>query len=271
MSKNSFYELLSMIEESIRKQDTVMRDAVPADQRLALTLRRHRVRSLTIHHMVQNKSGTSLLTDEVSSTPLPVTGIRMSTLVAGSGNLDNIRNQPCMVARTAGQACCSFWYDDYVYRLLLTFARLHIDCPLHHCLHQYCHQLYYRFLYIDVGAPGKASDSTTFKNTRLYTKLQRNKIKLPAPRPLSQQRLNQVPYVIIGDEGFGLSQCVLRPYGGRFFIVEKKVSNYRLTRARRYIECCFGILSNNCRIFHRAINVEPDFAETIIKNMLPSS
>ncbi|KAJ8879236.1 hypothetical protein PR048_019842 [Dryococelus australis] len=39
MSKNSFYELLSIIEESIRKQDTVMREAIPSDQRLALTLR----------------------------------------------------------------------------------------------------------------------------------------------------------------------------------------------------------------------------------------
>ncbi|KAJ8889193.1 hypothetical protein PR048_008690 [Dryococelus australis] len=47
--------------------------------------------------------------------------------------------------------------------------------------------------------------------------------------------------------------------------VEKKVFNYHLTRARRYIERCFGILSNKWRLFHRAINVEPDFAETIIK------
>ncbi|KAJ8871676.1 hypothetical protein PR048_028003 [Dryococelus australis] len=32
-------KLLSMIEESIRKEDTVMREAIPSDQRLALTLR----------------------------------------------------------------------------------------------------------------------------------------------------------------------------------------------------------------------------------------
>ncbi|KAJ8893469.1 hypothetical protein PR048_006067 [Dryococelus australis] len=76
----------------------------------------------------------------------------------------------------------------------------------------------YRFLYIDV-----ASVSTTFKSTRLYTKLQSNKIKLPAPIHLSQQRPDQVPYVMIGDEGFDLSQFVLRPYGGRFLTVEKKV------------------------------------------------
>jgi len=43
------------------------------------------------------------------------------------------------------------------------------------------------------------------------------------------------------------------------------VFNYCLTRARRYIECCFGILSNKWRILHRALNVEESMAENIIK------
>ncbi|XP_039754276.1 protein ANTAGONIST OF LIKE HETEROCHROMATIN PROTEIN 1-like isoform X2 [Pararge aegeria] len=39
----------------------------------------------------------------------------------------------------------------------------------------------------------------------------------------------------------------------------------RLSRARRFIECTFGILANKWRIFHRPINVNIDFAEDIIK------
>ncbi|KAJ8883790.1 hypothetical protein PR048_015644 [Dryococelus australis] len=39
ISKNSLYELLSMNEDSIRQQDTVMREAISSDQRLALTRR----------------------------------------------------------------------------------------------------------------------------------------------------------------------------------------------------------------------------------------
>lgn len=46
---------------------------------------------------------------------------------------------------------------------------------------------------------------------------------------------------------------------------EKKIFNYRLSRARRYVECSFGILSNKWRIFHRAINVNVDFIVDIIK------
>ncbi|KAJ8869267.1 hypothetical protein PR048_030839 [Dryococelus australis] len=82
----------------------------------------------------------------------------------------------------------------------------------------------------------------------------------------SQQQPGRVPYVIIGDEGSGRSQFVLRPYGGRFLTVEKKVFNYRLTRARRYVECCFGIFSDKWIKFHRALSVEPYLTESIIKS-----
>jgi hypothetical protein len=46
---------------------------------------------------------------------------------------------------------------------------------------------------------------------------------------------------------------------------KKRIFNYLLSRARRYIECTFGILANKWRIFHRLINVNTDFAEDIIK------
>nr|CAI5842950.1 unnamed protein product [Callosobruchus analis] len=42
-------------------------------------------------------------------------------------------------------------------------------------------------------------------------------------------------------------------------------SNVFLTRARRYIECSFGILSNKWRIFHRPLNVSFRLAKKIIK------
>ncbi len=123
----------------------------------------------------------------------------------------------------------------------------------------------YKFLYINVGSPGKAADSSIFKGCQLYKQILNNELKLPRPRSLSNERPEKASYVLIGDEGFGLSPFLLRPYGGNFLSVDKKVFNYRLTRARRYIECCFGILSNKWRIFHRPLNVSLELTETIIQ------
>jgi hypothetical protein len=45
-------------------------------------------------------------------------------------------------------------------------------------------------------------------------------------------------------ETFALSQHVLRPYSSRNLDVARCIYNYRLTRARRMVECAFGIVCN---------------------------
>ncbi|KAE9534113.1 hypothetical protein AGLY_008849 [Aphis glycines] len=76
----------------------------------------------------------------------------------------------------------------------------------------------------------------------------------------------ETPYeIMFGDEAFGLSTNVLRPYAGKYLQDIKRTFNYRLSRARRYVECSFGILSNKWRIFHRPIDVNVEFAIDIVK------
>lgn len=69
----------------------------------------------------------------------------------------------------------------------------------------------------------------------------------------------------MGDEEFGLSHNVMRPYSGKNLPIKKIAFNYRISRARRFIECAFGIMSNKWKIFHRPLNVSENFAENIIK------
>jgi len=38
-----------------------------------------------------------------------------------------------------------------------------------------------------------------------------------------------------------------------------------MCRARRFVECSFGILSNKWRIFQRPFNISPEFAGNIVK------
>jgi len=73
-----------------------------------------------------------------------------------------------------------------------------------------------------------------------------------------------MPFVILGDEAFALSH-VLRPYSSRNLDVARRIYNYRLTRARRMVECAFGIVCNKWRTFHRAIDICPDFCDVIVK------
>jgi len=67
----------------------------------------------------------------------------------------------------------------------------------------------------------------------------------------------------VGNEAFAFSNNLLKPYGGHQ--LPKRIFNYRLTRARRYVKCTFGNLTNKWRILHRALNVSEPAANDIVK------
>nr|CAI5841605.1 unnamed protein product [Callosobruchus analis] len=122
------------------------------------------------------------------------------------------------------------------------------------------------FTYIDVGAFGKFSDSNVFVNSEFWNKLENDLLHIPKERPISgDEEMRSFPYVLVGDEAFKLTPHLMRPYARKNLNHKKKIFNYRLTRARRYIECSFGILSNKWRIFHRPLNVSFRLAKKIIK------
>lgn len=122
----------------------------------------------------------------------------------------------------------------------------------------------YRFIYVDIGAYGKESDSTIFHNSKLYDSLMKGSLPIPISKPLPGFQ-EPVPFVFIGDEAFFILNNVRRLYSGKHLTVKQRIFNYRLSRARRYVECTFGILANKWRVFHRPLNVSIDFAVDIVK------
>lgn len=121
----------------------------------------------------------------------------------------------------------------------------------------------YCFTFVDVGAQGKFCDSSVFKNCTFYKKLENNTLNIPNPMPFPGNENEFNPFVIVADEAFGLSKHILRPYARNNLNYKKKNFNYHLLRARRNIECSFGILSNKFRIFHKPMNV--NLAVCIVK------
>ncbi|KAI8441515.1 hypothetical protein MSG28_015103 [Choristoneura fumiferana] len=59
----------------------------------------------------------------------------------------------------------------------------------------------YCFVWVDIGAYGKNSDSGIFKNSSLYKKLTERSLDLPDPKTLLiKNRPTVLPYVIVADE-----------------------------------------------------------------------
>lgn len=123
----------------------------------------------------------------------------------------------------------------------------------------------YCFTYIDIGSFGKDNDSNIFKNSSFYKLLIDDKLNIPPTKQIGPNPNDLFPFVFVADEAFSLTESVLRPYSGNQISEIKRIFNYRLTRARRYIECSFGILANKWRIFHRPLNVSVELAESITK------
>lgn len=133
----------------------------------------------------------------------------------------------------------------------------------------------YEFTYVNVGMQGKESDSAIFTRSNLFQHINNDLLNIPSPKslpvlinnkPINTAATTPLPYVIVGDEAFGLSGHVMRPYARTISLsYEKKVFNYRLTRARRYIESTFGIMANKFRILHRPLNVSKEHGVGIVK------
>jgi hypothetical protein len=71
----------------------------------------------------------------------------------------------------------------------------------------------YCFIAIYVGEVGKSSDSILFKNSNIGKKLEWIQLRIPMSRPLPNDENGKcMPFVIVCDEAFALSEHVLQPY-----------------------------------------------------------
>jgi len=121
----------------------------------------------------------------------------------------------------------------------------------------------YEFVICDVGTNGRVSDGGVIDNTKFYKNLQSETLNLPKAENVngSNKKLN---YVFLGDEAFSLRPDFLKPYNQRELTLERRIFNYRLSRARRTVENVFGILANRFRIFHTSINLKVENIDKVV-------
>ncbi|XP_059929865.1 uncharacterized protein LOC132473670 [Gadus macrocephalus] len=122
------------------------------------------------------------------------------------------------------------------------------------------------FRIIDVGGYGRTSDGGILANSVFGQALRAGDLKLPADRVLSAAaQRGPLPHVFVADEAFPLRTDLMRPFPGRILPRERRVFNYRLSRARLVVENAFGILSSQWRFYRRVIEVHPELAERCVK------
>lgn len=116
----------------------------------------------------------------------------------------------------------------------------------------------YKFLVIDVGAQGKNSDGGIFSHSVFGKRFHARRLDFPPDKPLPGTQ-EPLPHVLVGDEAFPLDRHLMRPYPGNELThhEDKKVYNYRHSRARNTCEDAFGILSKRFRLYQRRLEIKP--------------
>ena len=122
----------------------------------------------------------------------------------------------------------------------------------------------YTFTLVDIGDCGRHSDGGVFQNSEIGQHFLNNKLGFPEPRVL-HGTATEIPFLFVGDKALPLTPNMMRPYPGRFISENKRIFNYRLSRARRVVKNAFGIASSRFRIWRAEILGSPKKVENITK------
>ena len=120
----------------------------------------------------------------------------------------------------------------------------------------------YKFVYINVGASGRAGDTGIYTDSDLKKALDENSLNLPTSiHGIARKKIH---YHIVGDDAFSLSLQMMKPYPHRNMDKAKRIFDYRLSRARRVVENAFGILANRFHVFLTTIHLSPEKVKDLI-------
>ncbi|PFX33921.1 hypothetical protein AWC38_SpisGene1062 [Stylophora pistillata] len=227
--------LTELIAPYINKEDTCTRSSISASERLALTLRflttGESCQSLSFQFRI-GKATVSGIVTEVCDAIYNVLGKdflqtpQQAKTWSEIAELFHLRwNIPNNIGAIDGKriliqkpAYAGSHFHDYEGNE--SIIALVVSGPDYECF------------YVDVGTNGRNQDGHAWGRCFLKKALDSpdNPLNVPPPRPLPG-RVTPVPFVLTGDEAFGLAKYMLRPYPSRNLTVEQRIANYRISRA----------------------------------------
>jgi hypothetical protein len=102
----------------------------------------------------------------------------------------------------------------------------------------------------------------------VFRHLEAVSFNLPPPRQIPHTNAT-LPYVLLGDQGYLLKEYLMRRYptDNDRMCRQKEIFNYRLSRARRTVECAFGILVVKWRCLKTELQVDAHHVDKIVRTV----
>lgn len=124
----------------------------------------------------------------------------------------------------------------------------------------------YRFIAIDVGAEGSEGDANVFSRSELgrFIKSDDAQLHLPPDALIGREPL---PYYFVGDDAVPLLKRMIKPYKptkNEPLTHDEIICNYRISRARRYVENAFGILVKKWACVGKSLHCKPENVKKIV-------
>lgn len=264
MSQDTFMYLCEKLKPAIEKQDTVLRKAIPVQQRVAIALWKLATNSeyRSIAHLFGvSRSSVCLIVKDVCEAIVKLlqgtyisvpSGDRLKFIVDG---FETKWGFPQCVGAIDGSHIPIVSPQDHPadYYNRKGWHSIILQAVVDHEL---------RFWNINVGWPGRVHDARVFGNSALFQKAQSGTLLPSMPRTLNGV---DVPLVILGDPAYPLLPWLMKPYVQHGNITsQQKAFNYRLSRARMVIENAFGRLKGRWRCLLKRNDISTEDIPTVI-------
>ncbi|CAH1999865.1 unnamed protein product [Acanthoscelides obtectus] len=244
MDENTYIKLLAMVTPMITRKDTIMRNSISAHERLSVTLR-----FLATGRSYEDLKFSSIISPQAFGKIIPETCealykvLRKGYLKFPTSEeewkeiakmyeerwnfphcLSAIDGNHIAIVPPANSGSYFYNYKGHHSVVLMAIANAK-----------------YHFVYIDAGMNGRISDGGVLQNTVYFEKLENNELHIPSSETITGSNLH-LPYVFLADDAFKLRPDMIKPFRqGDLTSRERKILNYRLSRARRTVENAFGI------------------------------
>ncbi|XP_017469961.1 PREDICTED: uncharacterized protein LOC108361742 [Rhagoletis zephyria] len=251
MSKPTFHLLVSLVGHSIKKQNTKFRECIGPEERLLKTLRylatgctftaialhfQRGERTIGVIVEETTKAVWDVLKDKYMAMPKlegwKIIADRFYELWQLPNCLGAIDGKHIRIKKFPNSGSANYNYKNYPSVILLG-----------------CSDADGFFTSVECSFAGRSSDGGVFRISEFQHWLERTS-DIPSSKELPHDEGGiKFPYYYVADAAFPIKKNIMRPYPERNLDNKKRIFNYQLSRARKTIECAFGMMTQKFQIF----------------------